>query len=58
MEESIDELMMMVSSETKWTLGDMLGMDIIKFVKVVHSVQAMIKARNEEMKKKGGGKKG
>lgn len=51
MEESIDELMIMVSGETKWMLNDLLGMDVIKFIKIVHTIQKTIKERNDEMKK-------
>lgn len=51
MEESIDDLMIMVSGETKWTLNDLISMDVIKFIKVVHSIQEAIRIRNEEIKK-------
>lgn len=51
MEESIDDLMIMVSSETKWMLNDLLSMDVIKFIKIVHTIQETIRTRNEEMKK-------
>lgn len=51
MEESIDELMIMVSGETKWMLNDLLGMDVIKFIKIVHTIQETIKQRNDEIKK-------
>lgn len=45
--ESMDELMMMVSGETQWTVHDMIGMEIIRFLKVVASVKRKMKARAE-----------
>jgi hypothetical protein len=51
MEESIDELMMMVSSEMNWTVSDMIAMDIIRFLKIVNKVKKKIRARNEAIEK-------
>lgn len=53
--ENLDELMMMVSAETNWIANDMIGMDILRFLKVVGSVKRKIKAKNEQQER--GGKK-
>lgn len=56
MDESIDDMMMMVSTEAQWGMNDLDGMYIGRFMKIATSVRKNIEARNEAMKKEGKGK--
>lgn len=49
MNESLDEIMIVVAKETNYTMRDLMSMDIFRFLRVVESIKKMAKARAGEL---------
>lgn len=46
LDETVDEMLIVMAKETNYTMADMLKMDLIRFLRIVENVKKMVKTRN------------
>ncbi len=47
MDETVDEMMIIVAKETNYVLADLAKMEVIRFLRIVENVKKLMKAKSK-----------